>query len=104
MLDAITQFGRKIEIVKELLDRGADVNSNYQGYTPLVSAITATNIKVVKELLDRGADPNSGGYRGETPLMVAVRRDRLDMLRELLDRGADIDAVSALPDTFPVAV
>ena len=70
----------QLEIVEELLDRGASVDD---GQT-LDIAIGYKRWKVVRLLLDRGADPNKG-YAFTT----AAERAPLEIVKLMLDLGAD---------------
>ncbi|KAK1991098.1 putative histone-lysine N-methyltransferase, H3 lysine-9 specific, partial [Colletotrichum falcatum] len=58
-----------LEVVKLLVDKGADVTvSNENGWTPLNAASSNGYLEVVKLLVDKGADitvPNDNGW---TPL------------------------------------
>jgi uncharacterized protein len=104
-IESLDEFGRtglmraawkgQTEVVKLLLDHGADPNAwqpeNWQ-YTALIFAAWQGNPDVVKLLLDRGADPNArGGYR-TTALMEATRKGYADIVKQLLDRGASVNA------------
>ncbi|QOJ78899.1 ankyrin repeat domain-containing protein [Infirmifilum lucidum] len=58
--------------VKELLDRGADVNTRDKyGWTPLHYAADGGHLEVARLLLDRGADVNTRDNDGRTPLDLA---------------------------------
>lgn len=81
------------EIVKLLLDNGANVNAK-DGWeqTPLSYAVGGRHIEIIGLLLDRGADINSRAEIGSTPLMNAAGVGSLEVIEYLLDRGADINA------------
>lgn len=89
-----------IEIVKLLLDRGADVNlQNNEKYTALMMAAmnsnTDSNIETVKLLLDKGADVNLVEFLGWTALMMAARssnkESNIETVKLLLEYGADVN-------------
>jgi ankyrin repeat protein len=66
-----------LELVKTLLDKGADVNArDNRGKTALMSAVWGGDLKVVQLLLDWGADANAKTIGGRTALMEAASRDR----------------------------
>jgi len=83
-----------LEIVRELLDRGADVNAvrTNTGATPLFFASLYGHLDIVRELLDRGADVNAARTNGFTSLIIASEYDHPEIVRELLDRGANVNA------------
>jgi ankyrin repeat protein len=88
----------KIEIVKVLLDKGADLEKRDEfGSTPLMAA-SGKSIEIVKLLLDRGADVNGRGTgfrNGWTSFMEAAAVGNVDTMKLLLDRGADMEARTA---------
>lgn len=75
-------FYAKKEMMKLLIDSGANVNSrsaDANEYTPLHLAVRGTkyreaDIEVVKMLIDAGADVNAASRYGETPLDSARKR------------------------------
>jgi len=88
------------EMVKLLLDRGADANacSPPLDETPLQIAMrqlavlraadAASGLAVVRLLLDGGADPNLTDFIGETPLFEAAISGNVDAIDLLLSYGA----------------
>ena len=80
-----------LEIMKDLLYFGADVEEAGQGgRPPLVSAAAHQHLDVMKLLLDNGADINSRDVKGNTALHEAVRlKEPVDFVYLLLRRGAD---------------
>ncbi|KAL9096722.1 MAG: hypothetical protein Q9165_001210 [Trypethelium subeluteriae] len=81
-----------IEIVKLLLDRGADVNAQGNYSNALQAASGGGYIEIVKLLLDRGADVNAQeGYHGNA-LKAASRQGYTETVKLLLDRVADVNA------------
>jgi ankyrin repeat protein len=92
------------QVVKELLDHGADVDSkNNVGSTPLHFAAMEGHVAVVNELLSpndstsilgkrksRGANIDAKNMFGETPLHRASRRNHLVIVKALVSGGANI--------------
>jgi hypothetical protein len=83
-------------VVKDLLDKGADVNERVYGVSPLYWAVLNGHMETVKILVDRGADVNAPNDAGWTPLMVAVYRGQGNIVKLLIERGADIEGALAL--------
>lgn len=88
--------GGNVQRVRDLLDRGADVNvRNHKGQTALHCAAKAGFAPIVALLLDRGADVNAKDHQGRTPLATALRstvknEDRLAAVIGLLtDAGGN---------------
>ena len=83
-----------LEIVKLLLDRGADTAVfDEDGDTPLMNAIYDGHIEVARILLDRGADHAIANKHGYAPLSSAAYWGHLEIVKLLLDRGADTAVV-----------
>jgi len=56
---------REMDVVMELLDRGADVNYvNQDGMTALIKAIEYGDVETARVLIDHGADVNYSGKIG----------------------------------------
>ena len=83
------------EVVKALLDNGADANvsRHVDGVTPLYIAAQNGNTKVVKLLLDNKADVNASRHTdGVTPLYIAALCGHTEVVKLLLDNKADVNA------------
>jgi ankyrin repeat protein len=73
-----------IEVVKLLLDNGADVNANDGGvYTALMWACMQDYTELVKILLDRGADINVKDVFGQTALTLVSSESDPEILNLL---------------------
>jgi len=110
-----------LEIIKQLIDGGADVNARMhsstetrtvfthqwlyeEGATPFLRAAQSSDLVLMKLLLEHGADPKLNTDDGTTPLMVAAgigwvegvtyewSRDANDeTVKMLLDLGIDVN-------------
>ena len=77
----------KLDVVRYLLDEGADVNARENwGSTPLIEAAYSGHIDVIKELLLRGADINVISEQG-TALDIAINRNNPAVADLLRHRG-----------------
>jgi len=91
----------RVDVVKMLIESGADVNSKVYDKTALVSAtlgrsanigdVTYEGISgdIAKMLIEAGADVNTADKYGNTILMWAALRDRVDIMEMLIEKGAD---------------
>jgi ankyrin repeat protein len=94
---------KNIELVKELLDGGANIEArNEKGKTPLIIACESSGSKssfeMVIFLLDRGADIEARENGGFSSLHYASRYSKsnssIETVKLLLDRGANIEGRS----------
>ena len=69
-------FGH-IDIIKLLLEHGADLNTVGQDGTALHLAVWEDQEEIVQFVLDQGMDPNATSGSGETPLMAAAYKGLL---------------------------
>jgi ankyrin repeat protein len=81
-----------VGIARLLLDRGADVNPKSPFGTALTKACEKDHLATASLLLDRGAEANAKDQNGETPLMKACARGYMETAGLLLDRGAEVNA------------
>lgn len=78
------------DIVRILLDRGANVNFNDGDNRIILNyALSSDNIELVRCLLDHKASLIYRGYNGRTPLYDAIRWGNIKIVKLLLDRGAN---------------
>lgn len=103
-----------LDLVKFLVNRGADVNARDSGgLTALMFAVQAEDLAIVRFLVDKGADVNrkgsATGYRSDyaiasgrnmwgrcirqvhTALMLATESSDLEIMEFLIDKGADLN-------------
>ena len=103
---------RGIDILRLLLERGADPNmqlffrpanvrgsTNTRGSTPLIRAANNGDVDVVKLLLENGADPTIYMADRQTPIHAVLagrnsERQALELIRILHDAGTDVNVVA----------
>ncbi|XP_060790078.1 kinase D-interacting substrate of 220 kDa B isoform X2 [Neoarius graeffei] len=79
-----------IEIVQELIRRGANVNlDDVDCWTALISASKEGHVEVVKELLANDANLEHRDMGGWTALMWGAYKGRVEVVRLLLEKGAN---------------
>ena len=85
---ALTEAIARPEILRALLDAGADPDHDGGGEPPLQRA--ADRPESAKLLLGRGADPDHPDAVGATPLMKAVEAGCVESVELLVGAGADV--------------
>jgi hypothetical protein len=81
-----------IDIVRLLLEKGADVNiKDENGYNALMWASVRGYTDIVRLLLENGADINLQNENGYTALMLASVSGITEIVRLLLEKGADVN-------------
>ena len=80
-----------LEIVKLLIDQGADINIKESYHTPINAAATQGYIKVMQYLLDLGANPEIKDAVGYDALYLADLFDRKEALELLKQHTGNLD-------------
>merc|ERR1712034_261816 len=81
------------EIVKILLDNGADVNkTTSDGRTPLHFAAEFGSFEIAEHLIRNKADIDCRTFKHkETPLTIAAIANNFEIIKILLENGADVN-------------
>ncbi|XP_061190483.1 uncharacterized protein LOC133198405 [Saccostrea echinata] len=93
-------LGGNLIVVKEVLQKGADVNPIFVWKTPLTIACKCRRLDVVKLLLKFGTNVNFNPWntwtpdKYKTPLTVACKSGYLELVKELLNAKADVNPQS----------
>jgi ankyrin repeat protein len=97
-----------VEILRVLLDHGADPEANAEGYIgekPLHKVSYGKyrsqedGLFVVQLLLEGGADVNTRRHDGSTPLHVASHFGKVEIVQILIDHGAEVNAMDGIGKT-----
>ena len=85
----------KLEVVRELIDKGANVNAvkTKNGMTALMLASEEGHLEIVRLLIEKGANVNAAKTTdGWTALMAASQNGHLEIVKEMCERGANVNA------------
>ncbi len=86
------RFDSHVEVVKTLIEHGADLNvKTKDGSHALGNATMTGSIETMRLLLEAGADVNLKGISGQTALFEPTFRDEADKIRLLVKHGADLE-------------
>lgn len=81
---------QSVEVVKALIESGADVNSvDGIGHTPLMRAVETNQLAIAQTLIQAKADLNIKAPNGDTALMMAVKNNSPEVVKALIDAGAN---------------
>jgi ankyrin len=87
-LYSLTRYGDE-DGVRDLIEKGVDINKRYMDTTPLENACETGKLKVVKILLENKANPNE--HKSYTPLDNACSYGYIDIVKILLEYKANPD-------------
>lgn len=97
----ITAIHGHIEIVKYLIDKGADINAKNNDDESLLH-IVANNghLNIIKYLIENNkVDINGVNYKNQTPIMAAAINGKVKVVKLLLKYGANPEMKDILGDT-----
>lgn len=82
------------ELVRKLIDLGADVNlTTESGFTPLMASAGRNNIAIAELLIEKGADIEARDDDDINALVYASTYNNEEMVKFLLEKGADANTV-----------
>lgn len=88
----IAVLNSQVNIVRTLLDEGADVNApDSNGTICLHTAVDIGNKDVVRLLVEKGSYLNGRNDNYETPLAVSVTKENVAVVNILLDKHANVN-------------
>ncbi|KAM9778884.1 kinase D-interacting substrate of 220 kDa B isoform 1-T1 [Syngnathus typhle] len=92
-----------LEIVQELIRRGANVNlDDVDCWSALISAAKEGHVEVAKELLENSAYIEHRDVGGWTALMWASYKGRVDVAQLLLEQGANPNTTGQQYSVYPI--
>ncbi len=85
--------GQHKEMVKLLIENGADVNARDSDYdTPLIKAAQTGNNEIIRALIKAGADVNAADMSGKTALHHLIMSGDMESIALLTEGGANVNA------------
>jgi hypothetical protein len=91
LLDYATE-NNYVEEIKLFISKGANIEENYEGITPLQIAVKQDNVEVVEVFISLGIDVNAKTYDDETLLNYAIKNDATKVVDFLVFREINVDA------------
>lgn len=91
------------DVVKILLERGADPNAKAPIGSALQLAAERGDLQALEHLLSHGADPDAGGTFA-TPLLAALGNEHTQAAERLLKAGASANLKAEMGTTTPIAL
>ena len=79
-----------LNMVKQLLSQGANIEYEETGFTPLSTAAFYGHLNIVKYLLSKGSNINVMTVKGYTPLILASFRNKKDIVKYLIKHGDNL--------------
>ena len=83
----LAAFNGDLELVKALVNRGADINK--PDWTPLHYAAASGQLSVVQYLVENNAYIDAESPNNTSPLMMAARHKHITVMKWLVENGAD---------------
>lgn len=94
LLDITQRTNHDIDIVKQLIANGANLNvSNELGYTPLIFAVWLGNIDTEEVLVKAGANVNQADTEGKIALHFVSYSCQQESVELLLENGSNINSI-----------
>jgi ankyrin repeat protein len=90
LIVAVEQFN--LEIVRMLLEKGADIHANSQGVSALYVASSAGYSQIVSLLLDKGANVDLRTDGHDTAIQIALAKGHIETAMLLFEKGANVNA------------
>ncbi len=88
-LSLAIQYNGNPQIIKELIEAGADVNARDSSLIPpLMGAVYANDFEIIKILIIAGADVNAQDGQGRTALTWARLERKWEIVKMLIEAGA----------------
>jgi ankyrin repeat protein len=90
-LQAASYMGH-IDVVRVLLDHGANLNTIDKKNTPLISAYDGRHLEIMRLLLERGADVDALDDFSDPVLNLASKRGQAEVVHLLLQHNANVNS------------
>jgi len=87
---------KKEDIVRLLVDMGANLESGAAGVTVLIKAVEKADVQTLRLMIEKGVNVNKFGEMGVTPLMAAIEEGNDGAAWLLINSKADINATDRL--------